>query len=358
MKSTLGKYLQMVLLALMLVFTADTAAEAQKRAPRKAAKRTSKRLITPALLRGKIVFARDNDLWMVDPDTRREHMILKKPFGGWSLSSRDLAFSPDLKFIVGPEAPEETPGKPRQFTGNELFIMRLDGTGKKKLTDTGSMQYALKPRFSPDGRHVVYTRRTGYREGGPGYTDIEIRVVNVDGSNDHVVIGNIGASEPYFDAFWSRDGKRLLFTHYIGNIDYGDGKEELQTCALDGSDVRAFDGNYGAFLRPDVSPSSKFRAVIEPANPDFSKLPGLRLFTAQGRFIRELTASARDLNEGNPQWSGDEKRVVFNATQSYTQVDKDGWARQIKTSGIWIIGSNGTGLRRIATNASLIAWLH
>jgi len=317
---------------------------------------------TPAMLHNKIIFIRDSDVWMIDPKTRREQMILKNPF--WDASYwghyEDIDFSPDLTHVAFTHELKDPTGQ--GFTGNELYIMSLKRTGKIRLTHTHAELNSYDPQFSPDGQKIVYTQRTGFRSGGPGYTGIEIRMVNSDGTNDHRVIGNIDdLGQSYFGASWSRDGKRLLFTHYIGNIDYSDegyNSQELQTCAIDGSDVRNFNGNYSKFLRPDVSANGKWRAVIEPINPKVCYINELRFFTSKGKFVQELTASYPALDESNPQWNPEGKRIAFLGEQEYTDADKNGSAHIINQSGIWTIGVYDHKLRRLTTNVSaIVAWL-
>ena len=357
MKITSCRYLPLFLLALLILFNGDTIAkpDARQSSPLRVA-------LTPKTLRGKIAFWRDSAVWVFDPATRHESMMWKSPFWQerWSPSVRELNFSFDLQRVAFTHEQRDEEFSPS--TGSELYVMNSDGSGKKRLTNTDAEEYILTPRFSPDGSQIVYTRRTGYHNGGQGFSGMEIRVVNSDGSNNRRVIGNIkDVSQSYLEAFWSRDGKRLLFTHIIGNIDYegeGSNKHELQTCDLDGTQVRPFAGDYSAFHRPDVSPDGEFRAIVQPANPAYSKYPDLRLFTSQDKFVRELILFKPDLNEQNPQWSSDSKRVIFEAMQTYTDVDKENRAQEVHIIGIWAIGRDGKDLRRITTNASLIAFLH
>lgn len=317
---------------------------------------------TPAKLHNKIVFIRESNVWIVDPKTRKEQMILKNPF--WDASYfghfEDLDFSPDLTHVVFTHELKDKSG--RGFTGNELYIMNLKRTGKIRLTHTEAKLDSYDPHFSPNGQKIVYTQSTGYRHGGPGYTGIEIRMVNSDGTNDHRVLGDIDdLNQSYFNASWSRDGKRLLFTHYIGNIDYddlGQNKRELQTCAIDGSEIKDFNGDYCKFSDSNISHDGKFRAVIEPISPNYSKYSDLRLFTSKGVFVRELTMFKLDLKESNPQWNPTGTHIAFQGKQAYTGVDKNGWAHNKEVTGIWSIGIDGKKLRRLTTNSSaIVAWL-
>jgi len=268
MKFTFRSFVLLSILALVVSSSLCADAKSSRRRPVRRA--PQKAVITPASLRGKVLFARASSLWIVDPVTRREQLLMNNPFGKESriAYSTQVAVSPDFKSIVLEHRPSG------DFTGSELWLVSLNSKLVKRLTNTGAMLYSTAPRFSPDGKQIVYTRRSGDRMGGPGYTSIEIRMMNADGTNDRSVIGKIGdVSQSYFGAFWNRDGKRLMFTHYIGNIDYGDGgnnKRELQTCAIDGTDTQPFDGNYGAFLRPDVSPDGSSKVVALPVGKGVS----------------------------------------------------------------------------------------
>ncbi|MBW3637806.1 MAG: hypothetical protein KY445_15275, partial [Armatimonadetes bacterium] len=57
-------------------------------------------------------------------------------------------------------------------------------------------------------------------------------------------------------AFWSRDGKRIVFRRYAGNPDYAlahDVPVAFRTIALTGRDERPFDGNWSRYDVPWVS---------------------------------------------------------------------------------------------------------
>ncbi|HVF09518.1 MAG TPA: hypothetical protein VNA16_01875, partial [Abditibacteriaceae bacterium] len=97
--------------------------------------------------------------------------------------------------------------------------------------------------------------------------------------------------------------------------------------------------------------------VVEPFSPQYLSYSVLRLRKSQGGFARELVLN-RDLYESNPRWSGDGKFIAFQAEQIHTHVDAVGRAREVHLNGIWIVGSDGRGLRRIVNEASLITWLH
>ena len=116
-------------------------------------------------------------------------------------------WSPDGQWIV-----TVSDRHPPQGSGYQLYVMRLDGTDERRLTQTGLNVYA---RISPDSRSVVYTHQD--KDGN------SLWVTNIDGSNSREIIkgdgptgaGAVGA------ACWSPDGKQLIVHRYDWELDNG-----------------------------------------------------------------------------------------------------------------------------------------
>ena len=360
MKLFFSKYIQ-TFLAVVTLLVSHSVVKASN--SDQAGKTTRKIVVTPKILKGKIIYSRNNGmLWMMDPITRREQIALKNPFSKeyWEPFAAGVAFSPDLQHVALVHKPSSKNAN-FPFRGNELFIVNIGNGACRKLTNTNVRLRVQEPRFSPDGTRIVYVRRTGMRSGGPGYTGMEIRVVNADGSGDRHIVGDVNdLSQSYFSAFWSRDGKKLLYTHYSGNIDYEDegrNKRELEIYDLESKIIQSFDGNYSTFHRPDVSPDGDFLSVIEPLNPDLCSWSlKLRLYTSQKQYVRDLVRNS-DLFMLNSHWSQDNKRIAFEATQYFTKVARGGRASEERVTGIWIVGADAKNLNRLSTDTSLIAWL-
>jgi Tol biopolymer transport system component len=83
-----------------------------------------------------------------------------------------------------------------------LHVISPDGSDQRQVTTHPSNFY---PRFAPDCRQIVY------KHANPK----SLRVINVDGSNDHEVLRAERLPEkkriamPEGDACWSPDGRRL-----------------------------------------------------------------------------------------------------------------------------------------------------
>ena len=90
--------------------------------------------------------------------------------------------------------------EPRRKLGWQLYVMRPDGTEQRRITDGGNPFYA---RFSPNGRHVIYTDNARGNQSG-------IWTVDVDGTNARRVLPV--DRNKFSSACWSPDGKRIAVT--------------------------------------------------------------------------------------------------------------------------------------------------
>ena len=196
-------------------------------------------------------------------------------------SIKDLAFSPDGKWVAYISVPE-----------NELWRSRLDGSERLQLTPDG-MSAAL-PRWSPDGKQLVFM-------GANVNTDWLAYLVSADGSGLHEMIpGNHSA----YDPGWSADGQSVVFTPSTGGEPKlhsehpGIAIYDLQTgktMTLPGS---------SPFFSPRWSPDGRYIAAI---TNDSLKL---MLFDRTNQQWQELVS----LPIGYPSWSHDGQYIYFDTT--------------------------------------------
>lgn len=90
---------------------------------------------------------------------------------------------------------------PPHGRGYQLYLMRPDGTGQRRLTEDQGLN--VYPRFSPDSRQVVYT----HQERGEN----SLWVVNIDGTGRRRIVQDENDTSPEY-ACWSPDGKSLAYT--------------------------------------------------------------------------------------------------------------------------------------------------
>lgn len=141
----------------------------------------------------------------------------------------------------------------RSHSTHDLWIMNADGTDKHALTNSSSVDWF--PRFSPDGKTVLFTRSKG---GWTPETDAtypekwDLWLVDANGENERKVADNAtwGTFRP--------DGKEIVFSRganvYLKNLESGEEK-----LVLDG--VEAFDEKGIILQEPNMSPDGKYLAI-------------------------------------------------------------------------------------------------
>lgn len=186
-------------------------------------------------------------------------------------------------------------------SGNlDIWTMRPDGTDCRPLTQDEEPD--ADPRFSPDGRRIMYTSLT---EGFP-----EIWIMNRDGSNPaRVTEGSQGD--------WAPDGNSIVFIRddqvYVRNLNSG--KERL------------------------VSPESWKRCGVPAWSPDGRRIAVASRHTGTiGVFLLTLDGNPTPLATEDPcctpRWSADGKRILFQTVKGHIhELDIQGGSEEPLTFG-------------------------
>jgi Tol biopolymer transport system component len=106
------------------------------------------------------------------------------------------AWSPDgTKIAYASDRDHPDPGGAYEA---EVYVINTDGTGDTRLTFDGGYQ----PSWAPNGTSLAYA-----------YTNGGLRIVNADGTGEHVVAGSPSGSADDHPA-WSPDGTTIAFDRY------------------------------------------------------------------------------------------------------------------------------------------------
>lgn len=151
---------------------------------------------------GKLVFARDNDIWK---------MRLNKD---GSIGSA-INLTEDLDYTVSTPvwSPDGTKiaFRVRDITANDtdqIYVMNSDGTNRIRLTTNDNFNH-WSPAWSPDGTKIIFSMLSG-RGTCAAYNTMHLGILNSDGSGSIVEIQN-QSNHGLFDPSWSPDGSRLIY---------------------------------------------------------------------------------------------------------------------------------------------------
>jgi TolB protein len=207
------------------------------------------------------------------------------------------------------------------FTG-QIYSVRPDGTGLRRLTDTPEGSRNLQPEWSPDGSHVAFASDVSGQW--------RIYEVAADGTQRRLVPGERGAFSNFAPEY-AQDGTAFVYERCAPSFE----RCEIWMMDLDGGHRHALmsrtSGTYDE--RPDVAPDGRHVAFSRL----YSKGIVSRVFVVRigGDRARAVTRPA--IEADNPSWSPDGRRLAFTT----------GISRP--SSGLASIGNDGKGLRRLST---------
>jgi Tol biopolymer transport system component len=94
--------------------------------------------------------------------------------------------------------------------GREIYIMDADGANQRRLTNDSALRdnYNTDPTLSPDGTKIAYGHRDASGNDG-------LRTMNVDGTDQRLLINP--PNEAYTPR-WSPDGRKLVYYNFNSNI--------------------------------------------------------------------------------------------------------------------------------------------
>lgn len=239
----------------------------------------------------------------------------------------------------------------------DIYVSDASGDGFVDLSrndawDSGAV-------FSPDGRRIAFwTDRHGDRSVPLGYRNVEIYVMDADGSNVRRLTHHEG-----WDAHpsWSNDGRRIAFDSWR------DGTGDIYVMdAADGSGVVNLTNTDFQDAFPIWSPDG--RHILFASKRDRETQHDLYVMRADGSDVRQLTTSGYNVPGG---WSPNGRRILFQHDNQVFVMEADGSGKTRLAAGSaprwsfdgrrisyswhnrpWIINADGSNPRRIPTSFS------
>lgn len=217
-------------------------------------------------------------------------LVVRRMYEGMELGMWGTGVSPDGRYMT----------QNRAFESGDVFVIDFL-TGERHLVPTKTNGWvdddasSTQSKFSPDGKMIasVWSADSGY----------EIRVVDVDGSNERVVLPGDPVRNLWPELHdWSPDGTQLLVTNY-----YGKTRAEMLVVDVEDGATRTLRESWagGATFSPDG------RYI------GFSMDDGLYLIPVSGgREVKLTSGSANDLFLGFSPSGGE---VLFHSDRNLTE---------------------------------------
>jgi len=206
--------------------------------------------VEPELLRGRIVFSHEGDVWVMNADGSDRTRLTTDPAPDF-----DPAWSPDGRRIAF---------RTHRDGNEEVYVMNADGSGQRNASRSPGGDYS--PAWSPDGEWIAFMSD---RSGGPN-----VWLMRPDGAAPRQLTDLPGISEY---PSWSPDGARLAFHCTSGRVlESGVGDFEICVVDRDGSNLEQITDAPGESKLPAWSPDGAWIAFQSDRNgwPSGPKPPG------------------------------------------------------------------------------------
>ena len=239
---------------------------------------------------------------------------------------------------------------------SDVFTMSPDGSGRRQLTHDGR---SGKPRWSPDGRYLLYEHATRIRVVS-GEPVRDIWLMQSDGSHPRRLVG--GPADDRAPA-WGPDGESFAFVR-------GGERSQLFVYTLRTERVRRLTSpsTWRFTDSPSWSPDGRWIAFSGFRSRDFHDSSDLFATRPDGTAVRRLTSTA-SRDEFESDWSpdgghlaylrfdqnGDAEIMVADNSGRHPKLlgylgDSPSWSpdgRRIVTSGLTILWADGSRHRTL-----------
>lgn len=259
------------------------------------------------------------DLFTMRPDGTGVKRLTILPDPGWPFAGPD--WSPDgsqILFI----SPDPSLGH------TQVYRIDPDGTGLTELTHSTAMDND-NATWSPDGSKILVSRG--------GTREHAIWVMNADGTGFKKLTSDVYNSE---NAEFTPDGQHIVYWGQAGGL-----VSAIWIMNADGSNKHRLTPAALEAAYPDVSPDGSHIVFINHNNPP--KPTAIYTMRIDGSQITRLTHPGCCHRDSLPKYSPDGTQIVFITDRNYPVLDG---------TDIYEMNVDGTNQHQVTTNLTLGGW--
>jgi len=241
--------------------------------------------------------------------------------------------------------------------GDNLVLIKPDGTQLSQVTRQEPNTFANNPAFSPDGTLLVYSHHVA--PNGPDFGGAEIHVIEVGGSDHRVLAPYKSNGERAEYPVWSADGKSVYYAHDIPIFDQA-GQYTGDTLTVEKVGVAS--GRVEVVAKDAIFPATSPSGDMAWVNFNLTDSSFQFVFVPQSGSPRPLLTDQDFQAVYMPRFSPDGKTLLFGGSgRTDSKVASMGRAvakalnplvpEAAEAHGLpwdpWVIGIDGHGLKKL-----------